>query len=94
MAKLEWHDFGLKKASKNSIRHPCLKVIMSLNYVKRRDNLTPSRIDESHKNESRPYRFLIESISGNHLKHYFCCHNERFPLRCHWRYDTYKGYYT
>ena len=24
MTKLEWHDFGLKKASKNSIRHPCL----------------------------------------------------------------------
>ena len=28
MTKLEWHDFGLKKASKNSIRHPCLKAAL------------------------------------------------------------------
>ena len=26
MADLEWHDFGLKKASKNSIVPPTLKI--------------------------------------------------------------------
>ena len=28
MAKLEWHDFGLKKASKNSIVYPTLKTLI------------------------------------------------------------------
>ena len=33
MAKLEWHDFGLKKASKNSIVYPTLKIIRSVSLV-------------------------------------------------------------
>ena len=33
MAKLEWHDFGLKKASKNSIVYPTLKTRFSLECV-------------------------------------------------------------
>ena len=69
-------------------------MILSSSYIKRRDKDTFSTVKESHKNESLPYRFLFKSISENHLKHYFCCYNELFPsTRCHWRYDTYKGYF-
>ena len=68
-------------------------MILSSNFIRRRGDQTLSRIEESHKNEFLPYRFFFQSTSANHLKHYFCCHNDLFPSTlCNWRYDTYKGY--
>ena len=33
MADLEWHDFGLKKASKNSIVPPTLKIYLQTQFI-------------------------------------------------------------